>query len=82
MWWVYIIKSQSKNWYYVGSTNRLKLRICEHNDGKVKSTRSYLPFTLVYKRSFEEEKAAREYERLIKDKRILKESIINQAESS
>ncbi|MFC1678551.1 GIY-YIG nuclease family protein [Patescibacteria group bacterium] len=50
MWFTYIIKSINKNWYYVGSTNRLKERINEHNEGKVTSTKPYRLFTLIYKR--------------------------------
>ncbi|MDO8728394.1 MAG: GIY-YIG nuclease family protein [bacterium] len=82
MWYVYIIKSQLKKWYYVGSTNRLDIRLKEHNNGQVTSTKLYLPFNMVYKKKFDSEMLAREYERLIKDKRILKESLIKDIESS
>jgi putative endonuclease len=81
MWYVYIIKSQLRRWYYVGSTNRLDIRLEEHNNGLVTSTKSYLPLKIVYKKQFKNEKLAREYERLIKDKRILKESLIREIES-
>lgn len=75
-WYVYIIKSLNKNWYYVGSTNSLDRRLVEHNQGKVLSTKSYIPFELVWKENFPSEKEARLYEKLLKDKRIEKERII------
>ena len=81
MWTVYIIKSLKKKWYYVGSTNRLAARLKEHNKLSTSSTKAYAPFQLVYKKYFDDEKTARAYERLIKDKRRLKEAIIKEAES-
>lgn len=81
MWFVYIIKSISNKWYYVGSTNDIVRRIFEHNQGKVTSTKSKKPFMLVYKKEFVQETDARNYERLLKDKRIEKEKIIKQLEN-
>ena len=80
MWCVYILKSQNKRWYYVGSTNRLETRIKEHNNGCVKSTKSYKPLKLVFNKDFNSEKEARCYERKVKDCRIEKEKIIKQIE--
>ena len=81
MWYVYIIKSEKNNWYYVGSTNRLSERISEHNNGLVRSTKHYLPLSIVFTKNFESEKDARSYERLLKDKRIEKEKIIRSIEN-
>ena len=76
MWFVYIIKSLGKEWYYVGSTSRLEKRLEEHNEGLVRSSKPYRPFKLVFKKSFESEAEARSYERKLKDCRIEKERII------
>jgi putative endonuclease len=76
MWYVYILKSLIKRWYYVGSTNRLDQRTKEHNLGKVSSTKAYKPFKLIFKKEFNLESEARNYERFIKDKRVEKEKII------
>jgi predicted GIY-YIG superfamily endonuclease len=46
--WVYILKSKKDNNLYIGSTNNLRKRFKEHNDGKVFSTKSRIPFELVY----------------------------------
>lgn len=76
MWKVYILKSNKGNWYYVGSTNDIERRLKEHNYGKVQSTKNHVPLHLVYSKDFEDEKSAREYEKKVKSKRLLKESII------
>jgi len=47
------------NQIYTGSTNNLKIRIDQHNKGKVQSTRPYLPWRLVYYEAFLSEKDAR-----------------------
>jgi putative endonuclease len=80
MWFVYILKSSKAKWYYVGSTNRLEKRLSEHNSGKVVSTSRFCPLALVYTKSFAQEKEARAYEKLVKEKRIEKESIIRDIE--
>ena len=81
MWYVYLLKSKSERWYYVGSTNRLQDRFTEHNKGFVKSTKHYRPFDLVFTKKFELEKDARNYERKIKGRRIEKEAIIRKIEN-
>ncbi|MBU4223729.1 GIY-YIG nuclease family protein [Patescibacteria group bacterium] len=82
MWFVYLIKSEKNKWYYVGSTNRLQKRLFEHNKFKVKSTKAYAPFKLVFKKEFNLEKDAREYERKLKDCRTEKERIIRKLEDN
>jgi len=80
MWFVYIIKSTLKKWYYVGSTNRFKERLNEHSLGRVKSTKLYRPFVLIFSKKFSEEIEARKYEKKLKDCRIEKENIIKEYE--
>ena len=77
MWYVYILKSSIKKWYYVGSTNRPQTRLKEHNSGKVASTKFYRPLKMIFKIEFNTEKEARSYEKLVKDKRIEKERLIS-----
>lgn len=43
MYYVYILKSESTNKLYKGSTENLKDRLLCHNRGKVKSTKNYRP---------------------------------------
>ena len=47
MWYIYVIKSLNSRYKYVGSTNDLKRRILEHNNGVCESSRPYKPFELV-----------------------------------
>ncbi|PKD45174.1 GIY-YIG nuclease family protein [Rhodohalobacter barkolensis] len=41
MYYVYIIKSEAKDWRYVGFTTDLRERFKNHNQGKVASTKIY-----------------------------------------
>jgi len=49
---VYILKSCFKERYYIGCTSNLEKRINEHNKGKTKSTKPYLPWEIIYSESF------------------------------
>lgn len=48
MFYVYILKSTSENWKYIGATEDLNERFGKHNDGLVRSTKFYAPFNLIY----------------------------------
>lgn len=52
MFYVYIIKSQKDDSLYKGKTDDLRERFHAHNSGKVKSTKSYRPWTLIYYEAF------------------------------
>lgn len=72
MFYLYILKSKKDNNLYVGSTNDLKRRLKEHNDGKVISTKPRTPFELRYYEAFSCEEDARNREfSLKKDGRAL-----------
>ncbi len=64
--YVYILQSKKDGSTYTGSTTDLKRRIKEHNDGKVKSTRSKRPWKLVYYEAYLLEDTARKREKSIK----------------
>lgn len=59
MIYVYIIKSNKDNGYYVGITKDIEKRIDKHNKGQVTSTRGRRPFALVYIEEFRNYKNAR-----------------------
>ncbi len=46
--YTYIIQSQTTDSFYVGSTHDPSLRLQHHNDGWTKSTKSGIPWKLVY----------------------------------
>jgi len=63
MYYVYILKSKKDGKLYIGSTNNLWRRIKEHNYGLLKSTKSRLPFEIVYYEAYKSEKDARKREK-------------------
>jgi putative endonuclease len=48
MFTIYVIKSLTKKFSYVGFTNNIARRFEEHNLGYKKSTKSFKPFKLIY----------------------------------
>lgn len=45
---VYILKSLNYNRYYIGHSANTEKRLLEHNAGKVRSTKSYRPWKIIY----------------------------------
>jgi len=66
MYYVYIIQSKKHNKLYLGSTNNLKVRIHEHNNGKSFYTKRYKPWRLIYYEAYLSEKDARMREKQLK----------------
>ena len=66
MFYVYIIKSNFNGKYYTGSSKNYNVRLKSHNSGKVKSTKAYRPWELVYLESFEQKREALKREKQIK----------------
>ena len=59
MHYVYVLKSTVKaNWLYVGRTDDLRNRFRRHNQGRVRSTKAYKPFVLVYYEAYNSKKDA------------------------
>ena len=46
MWYVYILRSAKDNNIYIGSTNNLKRRLAQHNNGECISTAKRQPLAL------------------------------------
>ena len=63
---VYIIQSEKDNKFYVGHTCNVRKRLDEHNSGKVISTRSRCPFTLIFYEAYLIEKDAIRREKYLK----------------
>ena len=66
MYYVYALKSEQRNYIYVGMSNDVDRRLREHNSGYEKTTKPYRPFTLIYTKSFETRVLAREHEKYLK----------------
>ena len=48
MYFVYVLKSKKDYNLYIGLTDNIDRRFREHNEGKNFSTKSRIPFTLIY----------------------------------
>ena len=72
MYYVYVLKSTVDGDLYYGSTNDLRRRLSEHNEGKNRSTKARRPFELRYYEAYFDESDARGREwSLKKDGRAL-----------
>ena len=59
MFYVYFLKSKKDGNLYIGSTNNLRRRFKEHNNGEIFSTKSRRPFELIYYEAYKSEKDTR-----------------------
>ena len=66
MYFVYILKSQKDNKYYIGQTDDVNIRLGLHNNGLVKSTKARRPFILIKKETFVTRGEARKRENYLK----------------
>jgi putative endonuclease len=62
MFYVYVLKSTIKDYHYIGSTEDLKKRVGEHNQGKTKSIKHLVPFELQYYEAYTNRTLARKRE--------------------
>ena len=62
MYYLYILKSQIKDWKYIGITDNPALRLKQHNAGITKSTKGFRPFKLVYTEEYQTKIEARKRE--------------------
>ncbi len=78
-WYVYILQSSKNSEIYIGSTNDLKRRFNDHNEGLCKSTKFGIPWTLEMSIAVKTEEKARELEKYFKSgsgKAILKKRFL------
>ena len=67
MYWGYIIFSKVRDRYYIGTTGvGVEIRVDRHNEGWTKSTKSGIPWKLMFTRTFESKSEALEWERMVK----------------
>jgi len=50
--YVYILKSANYDRRYIGSCEDINIRLKRHNSGKVKSSKSYKPYSVIYTEEF------------------------------
>lgn len=74
-YYVYVLQSLKTDWIYVGSTSDLRKRFKSHNDGENVSTKSYIPFKLIFYEAYLSKKDAlrrEEYFKTTKGKTTLR----------
>ena len=81
-YYAYILRSEKNGKNYFGSVEVIEARLLRHNAGKVKSTKAYKPFILIYKEQFPTRIDARKKEKYLKSgvgKEFLKAIKVNAA---
>ncbi len=74
-YYVYVLKSLTKDFIYVGFTTDLRKRFTEHNNRQELSTKHYTPFELIHYEAYKNIKDAKrreEYFKTTKGKTALK----------
>ena len=66
MFFVYALKSISRQYIYVGLTNNFERRLHEHNSGQNRTTRAYMPFEKLIVKTFPSRAEARKHEKFLK----------------
>ena len=84
LWYVYVLYSGKDQKFYIGSTNNVKRRVAEHNQGKNISTAKRLPLKLIYFEGHLSKEDAQRRERYYKStkgkvtiRQILRDSLEN-----
>ena len=75
MFYTYLLQSKKNGQWYTGSTNDLRKRLKEHNDGKSNYTKKNKPYEVIYYEACINEQDARSRELFLKTgmgKRYLK----------
>jgi len=75
MHFLYLLKSDNHCRTYVGISADVEKRLSEHNRGKVRSTKAYYPYSLIYKEDFLTKTDARKREIELKTNSSKKEML-------
>ena len=75
MHYVYVLKRKKDGDLYIGGTSNLEERLTYHNSGKVKSTKSRIPFEIIFYEEYDDKYKAfnmESYYKTAKGKKDLK----------
>jgi putative endonuclease len=79
MYYAYVLKSLSFDFYYKGHCQNIEKRLAEHNSGMTSSIKKYKPFKVVYFEEFESRTEAIKREKYFKSatgRRFLKGKLV------
>ena len=65
-YYIYILKSIQHDFFYVGFTENLKLRLNQHNNKEELSTKAYAPFEFIHYEAYRNMKDAKRREQYFK----------------
>ena len=65
-YYIYVLYNPHKNFIYIGYSESLKERVVKYNSGKVKSTKAYLPLTLIFYEAYLSKSDAKRRETYLK----------------
>ena len=85
MYYVYILKSEKDNSFYIGWTIDIRKRIKRHNTGRTRYTKTRAPWVLVYKEEYKEKAEAIKREKQLKrfkNRRVIESLIRRGVEQS
>jgi putative endonuclease len=66
MFFVYVLRSETRPYTYAGLTDDLERRVGQHQAGYVRSTKPYRPFVLIHTEQFATRAEARVREKFFK----------------
>ena len=66
MYYAYVLRNRKNTNRYIGHCENISVRLKNHNDGKVKSTKSFIPWYLAYKDELKTRNEAIEHEKYLK----------------
>jgi len=66
MFFVYALKSEVKDYIYVGLTDNIERRFSQHNLGYERTTKPYKPYSLILTESYQTRQEARNREKYLK----------------
>ena len=66
MIYIYVLRSEKDGRFYVGMSENFERRLLEHNSGKTKSTKGFIPWKLFLFEEFPDRITARKREKYLK----------------
>lgn len=64
--YVYVLRSLNDKKRYIGLTNNIKIRLSQHNSGKVTATKNRIPLILIYIEEYDNRSKAAQREKFLK----------------
>ena len=69
LYWVYVLRSDTRRCFYIGLSEDSDVRLVEHNAGLSKWTQGKGPWRKIWQRKFDSLSKARKFENLLKRQR-------------